>query len=140
VEDLVMLGALAELIAQMELRPGASVALVQDVQSRLGFRLPRDYVEFITESNGAEGFVGNSYLVLWPIEEIIPTNDAYQVRVFAPGLLLFGSDGGGEAYAFDTRSGKMPVVSVPFVGMSLAAAKKLSRTFSGFLECLHEHP
>jgi hypothetical protein len=140
VEDLVMLGTLAELIAQLELRPGASAALVQDVQSRLGFRLPRDYVEFITESNGAEGFVGNSYLLLWPIEEIIPTNDAYQVRVFAPGLLLFGSDGGAEAYAFDARSGKMPVVNVPFVGMRLAAVKKLSRTFSGFLECLREHP
>lgn len=28
-------------------------------------------------------------------------NEEYQVRQYAPGVILFGSDGGGEAYGFD---------------------------------------
>ena len=130
---------LLELIAQLELGQGISSTSIQDVQSKLGLRLPGDYVNFILSFNGGEGFVGNSYLVLWPIEEIIPMNEACQVQKFAPGLLLFGSDGGGEAYAFDTRSDSMSVVKVSFVGMSLAEAEVIARTFTDFLEYLHNH-
>jgi hypothetical protein len=51
--------------------------------------------------------------------------------------LLFGSSGGGEAFAFDVREpGKTPVVSVPFVGMDLNDIAPLAETFDGFLEYL----
>src|SRR5262245_52553644 len=88
---------ITKLTANLHLNSGASKDLVKEIQSKLGNSLPKEYVDFMTQSNGAEGNVGNSYLVLWPLEEIGPLNEAYEVDEYAPGLLLFGSDGGGEA-------------------------------------------
>lgn len=57
--------------------------------------------------------------------------------VYAPGLFLFGSDGGGEAFAFDLRSNPPPVVSVPFVGMDLSLVEFVAVDFGAFLEVLY---
>lgn len=102
-----------------------------------GLTLPVDYAVFIKESNGGEGFVGpNAYLILWPVEQLLELNKAYQVQECAPGLLFFGSDGGGEAFAFDTRMPEIPIVAVPFVGMDCSLARQISVSFSGFLKTL----
>jgi len=63
-------------------------------------------------------------------------NRSYQITEYAPGLLLFGSDGGGEAFAFDIRSGEESIVSVPFVGMDLHLARPVARDFQTFLQVL----
>ncbi len=86
------------------------------------------------EVDGGEGFVGNAYLILWRAGELTEMNRAYQVTDYAPGLFLFGSDGGGEALAFDTRSEAKPIVSVPFVGMELKLARLVASNFKALLE------
>lgn len=99
-----------------------------------GFRLPKDYAQFLQEADGGEGFIGRSYVILWRVSELLEMNRAYQVEEFAPGLFLFGSDGGGEAFAFDTRIEVKPIVSVPFVGMELQLARPMGGNFKAFLE------
>jgi hypothetical protein len=126
------------LTRELDLNPGAPKELLEKVQSDLKVRLPIQYVDFLLRSNGAEGNVGNSYLMLFPIEEIASINQANAVDEFAPGLLLFGSNGGGTAYAFDTRSSAMPIVEVPFIGMDLKETKPCGQTFVEFLRHLHE--
>lgn len=112
----------------------ASMAMIETTQKELGLNLPPQYIEWLCHSNGASGIVGrDSYLQLWPIEKLIPLNRAYQVEKFAPGLLLFGSDGGGEGYAFDTRFFTFPIVQIPFVGMNLEEVRPLGNTFLDFL-------
>lgn len=102
-----------------------------------GFILPADYVDFLRKSNGGEGFIGeNAYLILWPVEQLLEMNSAYQTQEYAPGLLLIGSDGGGEAIAFDTNSPEFPVVSVPFVGMDRSLIRFVSPNFGGVFEAL----
>lgn len=98
--------------------------------------LPDDFLEFLQTANGGEGFIGKSYVILWNAEELGPYNESYQVSEYAPGLLLFGSDGGGEGYAFDLRTSPPGVVSVPFVGMSLKYAKPVAPTFIDFLKTI----
>jgi hypothetical protein len=44
----------------------------------------------------------------------------YAIREFAEGLVIFGSDSGGTAYAFDTRYEETTIVEVPFIGMDLS--------------------
>ena len=82
--------------------------------------------------------IGETYLMLWRVEELAEMNTAYQVDEYAPGLLLIGSDGGGEAFAFDTRTNPWPVVKVPFVGMDLQYAEVLSPSFDAFLKTLKQ--
>jgi len=99
------------------LNEGASDEAIQAAMSALGHALPDDYVRFLRGSDGGEGFVGEQYLILWRAEELSQFNAEYEVAQDAPGLLLFGSNGGGEGYGFDTRDSSMKVVRVPFIGM-----------------------
>src|SRR6266853_5251695 len=98
--------------------------------------LPSEYLEFLRFTDGGESFIGpNSYAMLWKIDELLRFNREYEVPEYAPGLFLFGSNGGGEAFAFDLRAeGGNPVVSVPFIGMDVRDALPLAETFDGFLE------
>ncbi len=122
------------LLAKFNGNPPLDAAAIRQFETGSSFRLPDDYARFLQQANGGEGFVGNAYVILWRVEELLEMNKAYQVAEYAPGLFLFGSDGGGEAFAFDTRSDAKPIVSVPFVGMELKLARPVASNFKAFLE------
>jgi len=88
----------------------ADSAFVEGPSSRLGVTLPSDYLDFLRQYDGGEGFIGDNYIVLWKAEELADFNREYGVEKYAPGVLLFGSDGGGEGYGFDTSSAPKTVV------------------------------
>ena len=96
--------SLRELSAEFEANPPAEPAAVARCQSDLKFRLPAEYVKFLEQMNGGEGFIGENYLMAWPVQDLVQSNKDYLVEEAAPELFLFGSNGGGEAFAFDTRS------------------------------------
>lgn len=126
------------LLAKFDGNPPVDAALIRQFESEGGFRLPEDYAQFLQQADGGEGFVGNAYAILWRVSELLEMNRAYQVAEYAPGLFLFGSDGGGEAFAFDTRAAAKPIVSVPFVGMELKVARPVASSFTAFLEELYK--
>jgi hypothetical protein len=106
-------------------------------QSDFGFAPPADYIEFLSHANGGEGSIGgNSYLALWKIEDMKPRNEGFQVNDFAPGLVLFGSDGGDAAYVFDTGQKPVQFSRVPFIGMDLSEVATIGWSFVEFLEFL----
>lgn len=111
---------------------------VKKVEDILGIKFPKDYVEFITQHNKAHGLIGeNAYLILWDIDQLPTINEEYEVQQYAPGLILFGTDGGGLGYAFDTRNNVMSIVEVGLIGLSLKDLVVLANTFSGFLRYLY---
>jgi hypothetical protein len=124
------------LLAKFHGNPPAQTATIQQFQSESGVLLPHCYMEFLRDTNGGEGFVGNAYVMLWHLEELVEMNKAYQVAEYAPGLFLFGSDGGGEAFGFAMRSDAKPIVTVPFVGMDRKLARVVAPSFKVFLEQL----
>jgi len=107
----------------------ADPGVVEGLSSALGVALPSDYLEFLRQHNGGEGFIGDSYIVLWKAEELADLNREYEVEKCAPGILLFGSDGGGEGYGFDTQSAAMPIVRTPFIGMEGRYATPVVKNF-----------
>ncbi|WP_275787081.1 SMI1/KNR4 family protein [Pararhizobium gei] len=92
--------------------------LVDGLPASLGVALPEDYIDFLKMHNGGEGFIGDNYIIFWKAEELADFNREYEVEQYAPGILLFASSGGGEGYGFDTQSEGMPIVRVPFIGMT----------------------
>jgi SMI1 / KNR4 family (SUKH-1) len=126
----------ASLLAKFRRNPPVDPGSIDRCQAHLDFLLPADYIQFLHLGDGGEGFVGESYLVLWHAEELVEMNSSYQVAEAAPGLFLFGSNGGGEAYAFDTRSVVAKIVSVPFVVMELSAVLEIVPDFETFLKTL----
>lgn len=124
------------LFARFAGNPPASRGEIERIQEKINFHLPPSYVDFMFTRNGGEGFIGRSYLVLWKIEDLISMNDSYQVAEFAPGIFLFGSNGGGEAFGFDIRSDTYGIVSIPFVAMEVGDAKTVAPDFGAFLSTL----
>jgi cell wall assembly regulator SMI1 len=55
---------------------------------------------------------------------------------YTPELLAFGSNGGGEAFAFDMRFGVNDVIQIPFIGMDIETAYRIAPTFTDFLEAI----
>ncbi len=124
---------LREIVKNLNLSDGAPEVSLNKLMESLELALPAQYVEFMKCTNGVDGFIGNSYIQIWKVEEMTFLNDENAVNEFAPGLVLFGSDGGGEAFAFDARTEEMPIVNVPFVGMGLDVVRICAPTFNQFL-------
>jgi hypothetical protein len=119
---------------------GATEDVIADTENRLKEKLPTEYVQFVKLSNGGDGCIGgNAYVMLWGVDELPAMNQSYEVEKNAPGLLIFGSNGGGEAYGFDTRTPQRPIVEMPFIGMSWDLARPMGATFRDFLERLYQH-
>jgi hypothetical protein len=126
-----------KLFAKFKPNPPASSDSVAQCQSRLSFRLPADYVQFLKRMNGGEGFVGRNYLMAWPVEGLIQFNKELFVHVAAPVLFLFGSSGGGEEFAFDTRSSPPLIVAVPSI-VYFEDAITIAQDFNSFLQHLYQ--
>ena len=123
-----------EMTKNLKKRQGASEEAISSLKCMCE-RLPEEYIEFLRTSNGAEGFIGNGYLSMWSAEDVVSLNQKYRVQEFAPGLLLFASDGGGTGYGFDCRtSNALPIVDVTFVGLSFDESIPRGNTFGEFLE------
>jgi SMI1 / KNR4 family (SUKH-1) len=126
-----------EMFREFHGNPPATEFLIRKIQKEGHVTLPSDYVEFLQKMDGGEGFIGpNAYVILWRVGELLDINKAYEVSDYAPGLFLFGSDGGGEAFAFDMRLSSRPIVEVPFVGMDLNLIRPKGATFYEFLNLL----
>lgn len=67
-----------------------------------GVELPEEYVAFMKAHNGGEGNIGESWLVLFPIEELQEINDDYQ-EYLPEGNIIIGSNGGGELFGVDNK-------------------------------------
>lgn len=97
---------------------------------------PPDYLEAVRKFGGREGFLGDTYLRLYRLEELVALNVAYQVPELLPEIILFGSNGTGNAFAFPLW--KEGVVQVPFVPLSRGVGKRCSSTFAEFVGQLAE--
>lgn len=116
-------------LTEGQLDPLADSGVVEGLSSSLGVALPSDYLDFLRQHNGGEGFIGDNYIVFWKAEELADFNREYEVEKYAPGIVLFGSDGGGEGYGFDAESAAMPIVRVPFIGMERRYATPIAKDF-----------
>ena len=128
---------LRELTKGLSKASPASDTAIEELSTKLGYELPPEYVELMRLSNGGDGQVGEqSYLALFPVDQIIPINEAAAVAEFAPGFLIFGSNGMGVSYAFDTRNPSMPIVECVDMDLSHTAAVCRGRNLLEFLEYL----
>ena len=94
--------------------------------------LPESYFAFLKRANGGVGFIGDRYVQLWRAEELTEMNRAYKTADFFPNFFFIGSDGGGEAYAFDLSRPDATVFEVPFIGLP-TDARAIASSIDSFL-------
>lgn len=129
-----MTKAFENLLAEFKALPPASADDVQIAERGIGKQLPEDYKAFLLKHDGGEGFIGKHYLILWKASELVEFNKDYEVEKYAPGFIMFGSTGGGDGFAFDTRSTPYRVLQVPFIGMSVEDGFHVASSFDEFLQ------
>lgn len=97
----------------------------------LDFSLPEGFIDFFKEANGADLAKDNSFILLWPLTDMVQLNKEYDVEEYAPEFFIFGSDGGDIAYAIEKTTSY--IYEMPFIGMSKKEAVFKSKTFTDFL-------
>lgn len=103
------------IIKKENIKEGVKITeIVKEIEETLKIKFPQDYVEYMVKNNGYTGMLNEQYYNIWKLEDIISMNNNYQVQEFFPNLIYFGSNGGGEAFAFD-KSNNMCIVSIPFI-------------------------
>jgi len=121
-----------EFIEGFEKNPSADLKMIQQIIKELNLDLPSEYLDLFSFMNGGEGFIGDNYCRLYAIEDLIPLNEAFLVKEFVPELFIFGSNGGGEAFAFNTKSSPFSILEIPFIPMDVKWAKLLGKTINEF--------
>ena len=86
----------------------------------------------LRRANGGEGFIGERYVRLWRAEELIGMNLGHNVAQFFPDMFFIGTDGAGEAYAFNVSESDGAVFEVPFIGLA-SDAKMIADSFGSFV-------
>ena len=117
---------------------GATDDQIKAASHDLQVELPADYRDAMRAVNGGEAEFGESWVRLWPVDELAEQNAGYEVQKFAPGFTYFGTNGGGEAYAWDWRpERKSRYVVIPMIDPNPAVAVPCGETFEEFLSILH---
>ena len=99
------------------------------VAASQGVDLPSDYVEFMRTADGASGHVGDVWIELWPLREIIETVGSSPYE----GVFLFAGDGANTIYGFDPeRAGE--IVEGDWIGLTSDELICHGHTFTEFLE------
>lgn len=112
---------------------GASEAAIAAAQAAVGRALPNDYLDFMRFSNGGEiaGEIGDC--LLCSLEEM-PSYQAYLEGTDVTEFVVFGTNGGGELFAFDYRHTPPHIVEVHGIGLSYDDALFCAANWNDFLE------
>ena len=76
-----------------------------------------EIIQFYQLFDSAEGWLGNSYVSFWPLEEVIKMRRQQQSDAHYPmQFLTFGGNGGGEWFACCCESGVAQYYLAPSIG------------------------
>ena len=138
-------------------RPPIDEEEIQDIERKLGVKLPRDFIECVKKYHGGHplvneftytdiylGPVGSCFGQLFSFDsgdmENIIQNNEVPPEDFPEGLVMFGYDGGGGYICFDYRTTKTAPSVVFWISDAPSADEiiPLADTFTGFVEMLYE--
>jgi hypothetical protein len=133
-----MLGPLhLDWFEKTNLRSGATKTCIERVQQEAGVGFPPEYVSFIETSDGYEGSIGEGYVQLWLVQELLETNNGYGFGINAPGYFAIGADGGGESFGFHVQSKRF--FMIPFIATGWDDAIEVGLDFNELLTKLHDN-
>jgi hypothetical protein len=93
--------------------PPATEEAIERLRQAAPAALPKEYVALLRYSNGGEGPLALPplYFMLYEAKYASKVNQSADQRELYPGYFVFGSNGGLETIAFDTRGSKpWPIV------------------------------
>ncbi|WP_175728754.1 SMI1/KNR4 family protein [Burkholderia ambifaria] len=102
-------------------------AAIASLETSLRASLPPNYKDLLLWSDGGEGEVGDLYLALWAVEQVVELNALYSItKRMGHEFVGIGTDGGDYCFALDLRGGERFVV-VPLGVLTEDEIKPLAR-------------
>ena len=117
--------------------PPAPASAIEALLTACGLDLPKTYLQFLLQGNGGEGELGiePGWLQMWPVEKVMEYNNGYEIPQWLPRFFGFGSNGGGELFAFDLQSPRPgKIYMIPFGDMREEQAMLIAEDFTAFEE------
>ena len=68
-----------------------------------GVSLPQSYIDFMNQHNGGEGDIGETWLSLYPLENLQEMNEIFGIEEFLPDRIIIGTNGGEEFYGLNAE-------------------------------------
>jgi len=115
---------------------GALSDVIASAEAALGTNLPPSLSAFIERADGAEGWVAGEYLAMWPVGQIADLNVRARISDFAPTLVAFATNGGGEGYFFDRATGAF--INSPMIGLGDVEPTLTGASFDAMLTWIAE--
>jgi|SRR5579872_712488 len=116
-----MVESLQVIASHLDCKPGVAPEALGELERKLGTPLPNDYKDLLSLADGATGFYGAGYWIIYASSDVPQNTAGYGAPEFAPGLVIIASNGGSGLYGIDTRSadpGAMAYVEVDAITMS----------------------
>jgi hypothetical protein len=90
----------------------ASEAQIAEVERHFGMQLPDDYRRFLLTRGAVKEFFppAKAFVEIYPVEEIIPVNEAGFIGERFPGAMVIGGDGSRVMLIYDFRRDPPPLV------------------------------
>lgn len=116
--------------------PPATKEQVKELENQLGCDLPQDYKDFLLTSNGFEGFIGDFYAILEPVEKIYEDTNT-SCSEFFPWAIYIGSNGSSEMCVIDKGANPKTFGILPYIGKDEDYIS-LGETFESFINRLYD--
>lgn len=93
-----------DIIAKLDKNPPPGESAYLYFMNKIDFKADEDFILFIKEYNGAEGFLNeDTFVLFWNIDDIIALNPYYVEIQDCDSLFFFGNNGSNLGYAFDIK-------------------------------------
>jgi hypothetical protein len=130
--------SIEKLIPEESRRDGIGDDVIVGIEKEIQFIFPDDYKDLLRLSNGVSCVIGNGYIQIWAVEELIDYRDAYNFSDYVPLFLPIGSDGGAYAICLDYResSDEPKIVLTPFGDICYESSEECARNFLEYINSL----
>jgi len=111
-----------------------SLINIGEIEASIKFRLPDDYRYYLENYLGFEGFIGEEFVRLWDVDEILDINKNYGVIENLPNTIAIGSNGASEFVAIELiNNGNFRVVLSSFIDLDINSHVEVGESFKDFL-------
>jgi hypothetical protein len=100
--------------------------------------LPQQYIDYINNGGLKYGFTSHEfggYFALDDLDAIDEYNRLSEIGTYLPGYIIFGSDGGGEYFAFNKKGN---VFLIPMIGMDVDSPIKIAESWNEYIKCIEK--
>lgn len=110
---------------------------VNQVEQKVDFLLPSDYIFYAENYIENESFIGNEYVKLWDFNEILKLNTEYEITENFENIIAIGGNGSSELILIEfIKSEEYRIVLVPAFDFAKINWIEIGNSFADFFHRL----